>query len=138
MRNTSSFRLDTNLAPRQSEFKDAANLIRTKIKIASPEIKDLLNKERMYIEFTDAIISDATKRANKQLLGLTDVLIGGGGIATGFTGAGLGTMAAVRGFQRPITLTGLAQFLYKVGQKLKSVGKTIEQVPKIIPPLINE
>lgn len=134
MRNTSSFRIDPKLTPRQEEFKFAADSIRKKLSEAG--LKDLMNEERVFIEAVEAIVSDAAKRNNKTLLNLTDVLLGGGGVATGFPGAGFGAMAGVRAFQQPFSLTNLAQILFKSGNAIESVVPFLEQLPKAIPPLM--
>ena len=64
---------------------------------------------------------------NLVLLGLQDILIGGGGLASGVPGAGLGAMAAVRGFQQPFTLTNLGFGIQKglVAPITKTLGKQI-------------
>ena len=135
MRNTSSFKLDPKLTPRQEEFKVATDTLRKKL--ADAGLKDLMNEERIFIEAIDSIVSDAVRRQNKALLGLTDVLLGGGGLAAGATGAGVGIAAGVRAFQQPVSLTGLGQGLYragKLGEKLK-IPQLLKGVPKVIPPL---
>lgn len=134
-RSTSSFKLDARLASKQETFKKAADLLRQKISNAG--LKDLMNEERIFIEAIDSIVSDAVRRQNKALLGLTDVLLGGGGLAAGATGAGVGIAAGVRAFQQPVSLTGLGQGLYragKLGEKLK-IPQLLKGVPKVIPPL---
>ena len=136
MRNTSSFKLDPKLTPRQEEFKTATDLLRGKL--ADAGLKDLMNEERVFIEVIDSIVSDAAKRNNKNILNLTDVILGGGGLASGFPGAGLGTAAAVRVFQQPVTLTNLAQILFKSGNAIESVIPFLKQIPKAIPPLMQK
>ena len=131
MRNTSSFRtLGSPLAPRQAEFRDAADLLREKL--AKTGLGKLMNEERIYIKALDAIISDAAKRQNKNVLGLFDLMAGGGGIAAGAPLAGFSAALAVRGFQQPFTLTNLAQALFK----LKSIPSG-EALFRAIPPLMN-
>jgi hypothetical protein len=70
-----------------------------------------MNEERIMIEAIDSIVSTAVKNENRRLLGLTDVLIGGGGAVTGFPGAGFGMMAAIRAGQQPFTLTNLGSLI---------------------------
>ena len=137
-RNTSSFKLDTKLAAKQETFKKAADLLRQKISNAG--LKDLMNEERIFIEALDSIISDAVRRQNKALLGLTDVLLGGGGLATGATGVGIGIAGGVRAFQQPFSLTTLGQGLNKagkLGEKLKA-PQILKGASKTIPPLTRE
>jgi hypothetical protein len=136
MRNTSSFRLDPTLSARQEEYKVAADTLRRKLSDAG--LKDLMNEERIFIEAIDNIVADAARRQNNRLLNLTDYILGGGGLAAGAGGAGLGAAAAVRAFQQPITLTGLAQGLYKTGKAIDKVLPAIKQTPKVIPPLLRE
>jgi hypothetical protein len=122
MRSTSSFRLDPKLAPRQDEFKEAANILRKKIGDAG--LRNLMNEERVFIEAIDAIVADAAKRQNRNIIGLVDILAGGGGIAAGSIVGGVSAAAAIRGFQQPFTLTHLAGFLDRAG-KLE-LGKIIK------------
>ena len=131
MRNTSSFRLDPTLSAKQEEFKVAADILRKKLSAAG--LKGLMGEERFYIQAIDSIISDAAKRMNKNILNLTDIIIGGGGMAGGIPGTGLGAAAAVRGFQQPFTLTNMAQALYN----LRKAPSLIDMF-KAIPPLTNQ
>jgi hypothetical protein len=124
MRNTSAFKLDSRLTPKQEEYKMAADILRKKL--ADAGLKDLMNEERIYIQIFDNIVDYAVAKDNKKLLGLTDILLGGGGIAAGATGAGVGIAAGVRAFQTPTTLTGLGQGINKFGKKLTPVGGGIK------------
>lgn len=123
MRNTSSFRLDPNLSAKQEELKGAADLVRATLK-KDPKLAELMNEERIMIEAVDSLVSDAVKRQNKPLLSLTDVLLGGGGLASGVPGAGIGAMGMVRAFQQPFTLTGLGQTLFRLGNVIPSATDT--------------
>lgn len=116
IRNTSSFRLDPTLSRTQEELKIAADMLRKEL-AKNPIFKDIINEERVFIQAFDAIIDDAVKRKNKVLLGLTDVLLGGGGLAAGAGVGGVGLAGLVRGFQQPFTLTNLGQ-MFKKGEKL--------------------
>ena len=115
LRTSSSFRLDPNLVPRQEELKIAADVVRAKLHTV-PQMSKLIQDERVFIQAFEALVDDAVRTGNKRLLGLTDVLLGGGGVASGFPGAGLGAMAAVRAGQTPRVLTGLGQALYRTGR----------------------
>ena len=115
MRNTSSFRSDPRLTVAQEELKVAADTVRTTLR-QNPVFADLLNEERVYIQAFDDIVDDAVRRNNKQLLGLTDYILGGGGVVAGADFAGVGAAGAVRAFQQPRTLTGLGQMAYRAGQ----------------------
>ncbi len=119
MRTSSSFRLDPNLAPKQEELKVAADRLRAKLH-TNPEMSALIDKERVFIQTFDAIVDDAVRRGNKQLLNLTDVILGGGGLASGGPlGASIG-VGAVRGFQQPFTLTNLGTMLDRLGKATPS------------------
>ena len=107
MRNTSSFRENVNLSQKQEAFKVAANKLRFELANQIPGIKESMNDYRIFIETFNSIVEDAVRRGNRRLLGLTDILLGGGGMATGAPGVGLGVAAAVRGFQQPWALTNL-------------------------------
>jgi hypothetical protein len=113
MRNTSSFRLNTKLSPKQEAYKMAADSLRKSLADQVPNIKSLMNEYRFNIDAFDSLVKEAVKRNNLRLLGLTDILVGGGGIASGFPGTGLGAMFAIRGFQAPTVLTNVAQGLQK-------------------------
>lgn len=123
IRNTSSFKLDPTLTRTQEELKIAADMLRKEL-AKNPAFKNIMNEERVFIQAFDAIIDDAVKRNNKQLLGLTDVLLGGGGLAAGAGVSGLTLAGIVRGFQQPFTLTNLGQ-MFKSGEKVLN-PKTIE------------
>ncbi len=113
MRNTQSFRDTPTLAAKQEEFKTAANMLRSKL-AAVPGIKPLMNEYRVWIQSIDDIVSYAKTKNNTKLLNLTDLLVGGGGLASGFPGTGLGAVAGIRAFQSPASLTGLGQTLNKI------------------------
>lgn len=137
MRSTSSFKLDAKLAPKQEEYKVAADQLRGKLSDAG--LKDLMSEERIFIQAFDAIVDDAVRRGNKNVLSLTDAILGGGGLATGLTGPALGAMAAYRAFQMPASLTGVAQGLYQAG-KLgeKTLLPLLQSSPRLIQPFINQ
>jgi hypothetical protein len=115
-RNTSSFRMSPKLSPKQEEYKEAADLARSVLHRSFPSASKILNEERVMIEAADAIVSDATSRTNRKLLGLTDYLLGGGGMASGFGLSGVGAAATVRGFQNPFTLTTIGHYLDAAGK----------------------
>ncbi len=114
-RSTTSFRESVRLGPKQDDYKEAADLVRRTIHQTFPDASSLLNEERVFIQASDAIVKDAVARNNRRLLGLTDYILGGGGMASGFGASGIGAAAAVRGFQNPFTLTGLGQTLRRLG-----------------------
>lgn len=119
LRTSSSFRLDPNLAPKQEELKIAADMVRAKLHTV-PAMSQLIQDERVFIQAFEALVDDAVRTGNRKLLGLTDVMLGGGGLASGVPGAGLGAMAAVRAGQTPRILTGLGQALYRTGAAIPS------------------
>ncbi|HEU03568.1 MAG TPA: hypothetical protein ENH95_00355 [Nitrosopumilus sp.] len=124
MRSTSSFKLDQDLNKKQDQFKSAADFLRRKL-AKDPRIATLMNEERVYIEAFENIVDKAHKTANKQVIGLIDVLAGGGGVASGSVLGGVGAAVAIRGFQQPFTLTNLAAFLDATG---KFAGKTPQAI----------
>lgn len=115
LRTSTSFRLDPKLAPKQEELKIAADLVRSKLH-SVPTMSKLIQEERVFIQAFEALVDDAVRTGNRKLLSLTDVMLGGGGLASGFPGAGMGAMAAVRLGQTPRVLTGIGQALYKAGR----------------------
>lgn len=117
LRNRSSFRLDPTLSGKQDELKEAADIIRRTLR-KDKEFAGLMDEERVFIEALDSILEDWAKRGNRKLLNLTDVILGGGGLAAGGPfGSAIG-IGAVRGFQQPFTLTGLGQLFKKVGEAI--------------------
>jgi hypothetical protein len=132
MRNTSSFRLDQKLTPRQEEFKMATNYLREKI--SQSGLGKLMNEERFFIQAFDSIVQNAVKSKNTKLLNLTDIIIGGGGLAGGFPGTGAGAATAIRAFQQSFTLTNMAQALWK----LKNVPNITPEIIKAIPAILNQ
>ena len=129
MRNTSSFRLDVNLAPKQEAYKASADGLRKALGDASPEFKSLMKEERIFIQAVDAIVDDAVKRGNRNAIGLIDIIIGGGGIASGSIVGGLTAATAVRGFQQPFTLTNIGYFLSQFGKGFNLARKEGVKAP---------
>ena len=138
MRNTSSFHAEAKLSPRQEEFKTAAGILRNKL-AQNPQLKDLLGEERIFIQAVDAIVSDAVKRNNRNVLNLTDAIIGGGGLAIGGLPTCIGAESVIRAFQNPGLLTGASQGLTKLGQGIEKAQPLIRQIPKVVAPtLLNQ
>ena len=125
MRNTSSFRLNPNLSARQEEFKYAANSLRKKL--ADAGLGDLMNEERIYIEAIDSIIEDAIKRSNKNVIGLVDLLAGGGGLVAGGGLTGLTAAVGIRAFQSPFTLTNLAHGIDVLTKKTSGLSNYLNK-----------
>lgn len=119
MRTRSAFRMDTRLSGTQEELKIAADLMRTTLR-GDRRFAALMNEERIYMEALDQLLDEAVRKSNVRLLNLTDVILGGGGLASGFPGTGLGAMAAVRGFQQPVSLTTLGTALNATGRVMPS------------------
>ena len=120
MRNTSSFRLNPNLTARQEEFKYAADFLRGRL--AKAGLEKLMNEERIYIEAIDAIIADAIKRNNKNVIGLVDLLAGGGGMVAGGGLGGVTAAAGIRAFQSPFNLTQLGSAIDKLTKMTTGLG----------------
>jgi len=131
MRNTKSFTSNPNLSAIQEGFKESTNQLRKKL--ADAGLEDLMNEERVFIRALDDIVEDAVKRKNKNVLGLFDLLAGGGGMASGGPLGGVSAALAVRGFQQPFTITNLAQALYK----MRNIP-SLQGLFKTIPPAINQ
>lgn len=125
MRNTSSFRTNPNLTLKQDAFKSAADKLRGALATQLPGIKDKMNDYRIFIEAFDELVKKGVRDENAKLLNMTDVLIGGGGLASGFPGAGIGAATAVRAFQSPTSLTGLGYGLNKVVGGVRSLSNAL-------------
>ena len=117
LRAQSSFRLDPNLSSKQEELKGAADYLRGSLAQTSPEFAALMNEERIFIQARDAVLDRAVADKNRRLIGMMDMLLGGGGIgATAAVGPmAMTPWALARGFQQPFMLTNLAQGLYRLG-----------------------
>lgn len=126
MRNTKSFLSDSNLSPMQEGLKKLANDLRGNLAKQVPGIEDLMNEYRFNIQAFDDLAELAVKRNNAKIINLTDILVGGGGLASGFPGTGIGAMTALRAFQTPFSLTNL-------GQGSKAFGDAMSVVKKAAP-----
>lgn len=135
LRNTSSFRLNTNLTSKQQSFKEAANYLRGKL-AEIPELKNIMNEYRFYINAVDDLIAEAARRGNTRIISLFDAVVGGSSIGAGLPGAGLGLLAAARTIQTPAVLTFLGQQLSKLPRFLpaaqRSAGPIISDITRSI------
>jgi len=112
-RSQSAFKLHPTLSIKQGAYKTVADSIRNELRNNLPQFKELIGEEKIFINAFDSLVDAAVKSRNVKLINLTDVLLGGGGLASGFPGAGLGAMAGVRAFQMPQVLTRVAQGIEK-------------------------
>lgn len=110
-RNQSSFKLHPTLSLKQGAYKAMADDLRKELRNKIPEFASLIKEESIFLNAFEALLNTAVKQRNVRLINLTDVLLGGGGLATGFPGAGFGAMAGVRLFQAPPILTRLGQLI---------------------------
>ena len=131
MRSTKSYTIDPSLSNKQAEFKMATDLLRKKL--SDSGLGNLMNEERIFIEAYDNILNDAIKRQNRNVLGLFDLIAGGGGMASGNIAGGVTAALLVRAFQQPLTITNLAQALWHIG-KLPNA----QHLLKTIPPILNQ
>ena len=123
MRNSKSFRADTTVAPKQEAFRTAANDLRG-VLAKQVGLGGTMNKYRIYIEAFDSLAEYAARTENRALLNLTDAIIGGGGLASGFPGTGLGLMFTLRAFQQPFSRTSIGQGLFKTGNVINKLLPT--------------
>ena len=113
-RSTAAFYKSNKLGPRQEEYKEAADVVRRILHRQFPKASEALTEERVMIQAFNELVRGAVARDNQKLLGLTDYMLGGGGMASGYGLSGIGLAAGVRGFQQPFTLTGLGQGLSRL------------------------
>lgn len=123
LRNSSSFRENAMLAPKQEELKIASNIFRKKLYDAG--YQEAMNQERIFIEALDALANDAKKRLNKNVIGLFDLVAGTGGMVTGNPLIGAGVVAGARATQLPRVITTTARALYKLGGGLEKIGAKV-------------
>lgn len=128
LRNNSSFIQNPNLSLKQEGLKNASNIFRQKIYDAG--FKEAMEQERIFIEAVDALVKDAAKRGNKNVIGLMDLMAGGGGLVAGGPLGGLSIPLAIRGFQQPAIITNLARGISKVGEGLERVSGVVGNVAK--------
>lgn len=128
MRNTKSFLSDANLTPMQEGIKKLSNDLRGNLAKQIPGIADLMNEYRFNIQAFDDLAELAIKRNNAKIINLTDILVGGGGLASGFPGTGIGMMTALRAFQTPFSLTNIGQGSRAFGTVIKRAAPAIGTV----------
>lgn len=127
-RSHSSFKLNTKLSPKQGGLKEITDEMRGAIANTSPELKNFLNEERIYITARDGLIDKLYAEQNKKIISFVDALLGGGGMMAGAPGVGLGAMVAIRAFQQPSVLMSMARGLTGI---TKPVTRTLEtQLPR--------
>jgi hypothetical protein len=131
LRVNSSFNINPILSLKQEGLKNAANIFRQKLYDAG--FKTAMEQERIFIEAIEALAKDAKNRLNKNVIGLVDLLAGGGGLVSGGPLAGLSAATAIRAFQKPTTITNLARGLYKGGEALKN-SKITGKIGNVIRP----
>ena len=113
LRNRPSFKMDQQLGPIQEDLKVAADTVRNTLKEVNPTIARELERESHLMGMLEDLVEQAVKDRNVKLLNLTDIILGGGGMASGFPGSGFGLAALVRIGQRPEVVTRMAQGLQK-------------------------
>ncbi len=124
---TSSFRSDPILSSKQEMFKVGADNVRGELAKLSG-VKNLMNEYRIYIQAFDSIVQDAVRRDNRNLINLTDLIVGGGGFASGFPGTGIGAAVFIKAFQSPTSFTGLGSTLEQVAQPVQRLfGPSVQQ-----------
>jgi len=128
LRVNSSFNTNPTLSLKQEGLKNAANVFRQELYNAG--FKTAMEQERIFIEALEALVKDAATRRNKNVIGLVDLLAGGGGMVSGGPFAGVGAAAAIRGIQQPPIITGTARALFKGGQAIEksSVTNSIKSI----------
>ena len=99
-------------APVAADFV-ISDKLRGQLRSINPTLAKQLERESYLINMIDDLVAEAVASRNRKLLNLTDILLGGGGLAGGFPGAGLGAAAGIRGFQMPAVQTRLASGLQK-------------------------
>lgn len=131
LRNNSSFKVNPTLSLKQEGLKNAANVYRKELYKAG--FKDAMEQEKIFIDALEALVKDAAGRKNKNVIGLVDVLAGGGGMVSGNPLVGFSTAASIRAVQQPTFITGTARGLYKAGQAIERTG--LGGARKVIQPI---
>ena len=130
-RNKSSFALNPKLAGFQEGLKEAADKMRGLIQKTNPKITNLLGEERVMIQAFSSIVKNAAQAGNRNVIGLTDILAGGGGTISGGVGQGITAAVAIRAFQQPFTLTNLGFFIDRAKKLgLKATPQEVRQAFK--------
>lgn len=123
IRNTSSFKTDPSLSLFQEELKKAADTLR--VGLYKSGSQELLNEERVFIQAFDDIVDFAIKKNNRNVIGLADLLAGGGGMVSGGLGQGISAAVMLRGFQQPLTLTNLGIIIDKLAKGTKGIAQPL-------------
>ena len=128
LRNNSSFMKNENLSLKQEGLKNAANVFRQKLYDAG--FKEAMEQERIFIEAIEAVVKDAARRGNRNVIGIVDLLAGGGGMVAGGPLSGVSAAVAIRAVQLPPVITGVARGLFRAGEKLGQAGSTVSGIVK--------
>lgn len=128
LRTSRAFSANPILSLKQEGLKNASNVFRQKLYEAG--FQEAMNQERIFIEAIDALVADAAKRGNKNVIGLVDLLAGGGGMISGGPLAGIGAAASIRAVQQPTIITNVARGIFKAGKLLEGKGTQVGNLVK--------
>ena len=101
----------------EAEFRGLSDHLRKKL-AKNPNTADNLRDQSHWLSVRDHIIPKMHEVQGRRLVGFSDYLLGGGGTISGYGVGGFGTMGAIRGFQMPMFLTGVGQFMNKLPKKI--------------------
>ena len=128
LRTNSSFSQNPSLSLKQEGLKNASNVFRQKLYDAG--FKEAMEQEKIFIEAIEALVKDAAKRNNKNVIGLVDLLAGGGGLVAGGPLSGLSAAVGIRAFQQPTVITNLARGISIIGQGLGRASNVVGGIAK--------
>lgn len=101
----------------EADFRGLSDHLRKKL-AEHPATEQNLKDYTHWLTVKDHIIPQMHTVEGKKLVGFSDYLLGGGGTISGYGVGGFGTMGAIRGFQMPMFLTGMGQFMNKLPKKI--------------------
>jgi len=126
LRNSSSFITNPKLGSMQGLYKNAAEQMRSKLKMI-PELEKIMDEYRFYIESGDSLTRELAQRTRGRILGLQDAILGGTSMAGGFPAQGLGLATAIRTIQLPAVMMMIGRGLYSLPETAPKL-----KIPSII------
>ena len=122
-RSMSSFKMNPKLSFKQEGLKAGADELRGELARVSPKLANLMREERIRINVRDVLIDKEYAAQNRAFVSLSDILLGGGGLAVGggINPFLLTPMFIARGLQSPNYLTKGGLFLDKAGRAAERV-----------------
>jgi hypothetical protein len=112
-RRTSSFKLNSNLLPKEAAYKTAADSLRKSLTTQIKGLGGVMNRYSIHVNAFEDLAKYASKAQNRELFDLIDVFI--------MYGINPSAYLARRGLMSATAKTNLSQGLYRAGQAIEKV-----------------